>query len=148
MGYTHYWDQSRALTDEEWAQVLDATGKIVKAANKRGIVLGNWLGEHAPVVTGNEVAFNGDAACGHDHESFVIKQKDAEWTFCKTARKPYDLAVTAVLAYLASAHHSVFSVSSDGGAAEWEDGCMLASEALGTHIANPMIVNQLAGENQ
>lgn len=82
---------------------------------------------------------NGDCS----YESFIIErilkperwqQPDENgflWNFCKTAYRPYDLAVTAVL--VAAKHHfgELFHVSSDGDDDLWWDAKLLCFGRLG-----------------
>lgn len=91
-------------------------------------------------------------SCGGDcsHETLridrVLKKEDIEWqddrkyasprdkgmyfSCCKTAYKPYDLFVTAVL--IAAKHHlgDMFRVSSDGDEPDWNDGRQLCMSVL------------------
>jgi len=82
--------------------------------------------------------------CGGDcsHESFVLERilKPGEWQkpeagkyfeFCKTAYKPYDLAVTAAL--IIAQHHlgNLIVVSSDGEEQHWFDAKQLCQMELG-----------------
>ena len=154
MGYTHYWTQP-SHTPEEFDKIGDVVAKIIRLATGRvslsagGFYSGNTVritggdGTGKPKFAPLEIVMNG-AAPSMDHETFLISAGSGT-DFCKTARKPYDLVVTACLAYLASRHG--WSVSSDGDAPDWEHGTELASEALGEPVPNPLIVNQLNGVN-
>jgi len=138
MGYTHYW--SCDPTHPEWqpgfARLVLDTKQIIQAA---GVPL---CGEFDAPTTPPELAegwirFNGVGDDGH--EGFLLAASlDLEvaarwkpatssagidagnvhggfwWSFCKTARKPYDLVVCAVL--LRAHHHmpSCFAIGSDG----------------------------------
>jgi hypothetical protein len=84
------------------------------------------------------IFFNG---AGDDaHETFClyrVRPPKEEWEprrgrdFCKTARKPYDLAVTAALCYLATVTDPIsHSVSSDGHGKDFLDGFAEARRAL------------------
>src|SRR5579863_3290890 len=141
MGYTHYWDQTRDYTDEEWAQIREDMTELLKdVQHVQGIPLGNWNGDpgSSPAITDKDIRFNG---VGEDHyETFVVWRKPRrgeESIGCKTARKPYDLAVTAALCYLATVEPAVFRVTSDGHGREWLDGLAEARRAL------PRYANQL-----
>jgi hypothetical protein len=50
-----------------------------------------------PIVDNSEIIFNGDASKGDSHETFVLTLYESGSKFCKTARKPYDRFVKAVL---------------------------------------------------
>ena len=71
-------------------------------------------GEMAPIVTERRISINGDAKAEKDlsHESFTL-DNNAEWNFCKTARKPYDYTVRKILK-VAEEHGIVTDVSDDG----------------------------------
>ena len=55
---------------------------------------------------------------GLDHESFFLTPETTNWNFCKTARKPYDLLVCAVL--LSAYNILGYELSSDGGFEDWQ----------------------------
>jgi hypothetical protein len=140
MGYTHYWTQARDFTREEWSQVREDVEALLKdVEHVQGIPLANGQGEPGSraEITDNKIWFNG-AGDGH-HETFCLNRKRPRkergephgWDFCKTARKPYDLAVTAALCYLCSVPDpAVFTASSDGHGKDFLDGLAEARRAL------------------
>jgi hypothetical protein len=143
MGYTHYWYQRRDLTESEWTSVVYNVGQIMATAKKHGVSLCNGLGEKGtePSFNVEEIMFNGDESKDEDHETMVINRKcppKEPWQsrrgfgFCKTARKPYDAVVVAVLIFLDT--FGAHEISSDGDEAEWSDGLSLAMEALPTLV--------------
>ena len=71
--------------------------------------------------------------CGGDcsHESFRFDRvADSTFAFCKTAFKPYDIAVTAAL--IAIQHHlPTVRITSDGNDNDWADGRMVCMIACG-----------------
>lgn len=64
------------------------------------------------------------------------------YNFCKTAGKPYDAAVTAVLSIVNHYAAAVFAISSDGEAQDWADGIRLASGAIQAPVTNPILSAQ------
>lgn len=125
MGYTHYWTHRRRFTNAEWVEVGDALTRIICASNVE-------IAEDP--FTAEGLFLNG---VGEDaHETFcVIQNRPLEfnkqgWDFCKTARKPYDVIVTAALCYLESCWTDQFSVGSDGDDTDWDEGLTLARRAL------------------
>ncbi|MDP2949233.1 MAG: hypothetical protein Q8P22_06820 [Chloroflexota bacterium] len=143
MGYTHYWSHDEELDHPALSRALADVGKVVRAVQDRGIVLRGPGGTGEPDLTGFGVAFNGDAAQGEDYESFsfpnqgeIAPEAGQFWAFCKTARRPYDLAVCAVL--LVFKHHlgGQMRVSSDGGREEdeWLPAEALVKEVLGYEV--------------
>ena len=133
MGYTHYWRQSTDFTTDQWSAICKDTRKIPAHCRKQGIPLQyEWDDPRLRTcVTQSGIHFNG---AGHDgHETFYISRNptDAkkEFSFCKTARKPYDLAVCLCLLRIAY-HCSAITISSDGmGASNW-----LTAKAAYTHL--------------
>jgi hypothetical protein len=158
LGYTHYWRQLRTINLAEWAQITADVGTILQHIQQRGgINLGNCNGDRgtSPDFTPEpnaRFAFNG---WGDDaHETFAIYRKVSTekessecfggGDFCKTARKPYDIAVTAVLCYLSTFHlmgdidekrKPIISVSSDGKGSNFLAGLEVARVAL-PHLGN------------
>jgi hypothetical protein len=122
MGYTHYWTQTRDCTHEEWSQIREDFEALLKdVQHVQGIPLANGNGDlgTSPEISDKRIFFNG---AGNDaHETFClyrVRPPRESWQsirggdFCKTARKPYDLAVTAALCYLASVTASAAAATS------------------------------------
>jgi len=141
MGYTHYWTQTRDFTQEEWSQIREDFEALLKdVQHVQGIPLADGGREPgtSPEFTDGFIAFNG---VGNDsHETFTLHRKrlpKEKWQssrgndFCKTARKPYDLAVTAALCYLTTVPDpAAFSASSDGHGRNFLEGLAEARRAL------------------
>jgi hypothetical protein len=116
---------------------LDAK-TICDYANANGIRIRNGNGEGEPEFTEFYFSINGDASAftseGRDlaHETFYWAgiPTQSEWRkdepdffeFCKTAYKPYDAVVTAILIRAKSIYGSCVSISSDGEWSEWQAG--------------------------
>lgn len=139
MGYTHYWTQKRNFTRKAWAEISDDIATILKdVQHVQGVVLADWNGSAGtqPEFEADQISFNGLG--DNSHESFTVDRVRAPkqaWEkhsgdgFCKTARKPYDLAVTAVLCYLATVAET-HDVTSDGHGKNWLEGLAEARRAL------------------
>lgn len=149
MGYTHYYTQTRDFTEAEFAQITDALKAIFAAAALKGITIADAHGGRGslPDIDPDFVSFNG--SCESSHESCVIERIRQEpypggelgWSCTKTARKPYDQVVTAVLTYLVNCWD--YEVSSDGDVEDWEAGVTLAESALNREFYNPLIKERL-----
>jgi hypothetical protein len=116
---------------------LDAK-TICDYANANGIRIRNGNGEGEPEFTEFYFSINGDAEAftsdGRDlaHESFYWAgiPTQSEWRkdepdffeFCKTAYKPYDAVVTAILIRAKTIYGSCVRISSDGDWHEWQAG--------------------------
>jgi hypothetical protein len=126
MGYTHYFDQQRDLTATEFAQIGEAARKIIAKSNVR-IVREYDLPDELPEITDEFIAFNG---VGNDgHETMWLQPKSEGFAFCKTARKPYDVAVVALLCAVHAIAPDAYRIGADGDVDDWEDGAALAREA-------------------
>lgn len=123
MGYSHYWQQKQDLPEEIWADVKKAAADIVAYHQTSG-------GCPLEVLSDEEyVDINGE---GDDaHENLVLDKTATAFSFCKTARKPYDVVVVAVLCALASICKDYVKVTSDGDRDDWLEGQKLACDALG-----------------
>ena len=112
MGYTRYWETTGKKFTEEFVNLNKA---VVTIANKKyGITVRGGLGEGAPVINMEKIWLNGDGLKGLDHETYLlISEGKSGFDFCKTAHKPYDLVVNALLR-IAQEYGYVKNVSDDG----------------------------------
>ena len=142
MGYTHYWRQQRDFTDTEW-QELTRLAKLI-TADGQGILANAFSDKNSkPTIDNEEISFNGIGDDGH--ETFCITRKKRDlydyekqdsiqdaymhdksgggvFNFCKTAHKPYDKYVVAVLCAIYRVHRDIMNISSDGNTADWTEG--------------------------
>ncbi len=109
MGYSHYWKKTKVTEQETWNKFRDFVLKLIKKVNGKNVlnsaddeevelILRDSWGEadSEPEVTEQFVAFNGNEDLSH--ETFAIEREVvSDFIFCKTARKPYDVAVVACL---------------------------------------------------
>lgn len=134
MGYTHYWTPKKA-TPGKWNELVSVSRQLKANLPRYSETAGGYYGEDAGrskrvikirggMGTGKSsfnkqmIWFNGDEKRGLDHETFMISPNKTEWHFCKTARKPYDLLVCAVL--IACVDVLDYDVSSDGDFNDWK----------------------------
>jgi hypothetical protein len=120
MGFTHYWTAA-PISAARWANVAADMHRLF-AACKGGLAHEYNTPKIPPLADAETIVFNGLEALGH--ETFWINRDSSEWSFCKTAQKPYDVPVTAVLIYLAALHG--YTVESDGTREDWQAGLELA----------------------
>ncbi len=132
MGYTNYYYRKPTLDATKFASFSEDVAKIIKAAPCK---IAGGLGKGKPTVNATSVWFNGK---GEDsHETFDISQTETGrvnedglvFAFCKTARKPYDIVVVAVLTALKYHFGNEVKVSSDGDLSDWEAGMRLFEQA-------------------
>lgn len=138
MGYTHYWKKKAPYNENKWAgQFIPEAQKILSKAISDGIPLAYEYDKTGIPATcsGGQVRFNGWNDDGH--ETFAITVDDSSFEFCKTAEKPYDTVVTAILALAKDCFGDAIDVTSDGEADDWHDGIDLACAATGRKIKLP-----------
>lgn len=131
MGYTHYWNLKKKPSNykEGWLNVQLDIQKILRVKSN-DIILRGGDGSGSPEFTNEFICFNGDGSKGLDHETFYFDGV-TDFSFCKTARKPYDLIVCLILISLKN-NIEGFDFSSDGDKDEWEE----IFEFYETHIGN------------
>lgn len=117
MGYTHYWKITEELPREKFIEFAEGVKQLVATAQEAGVAIGDE--EYSDTV----IVFNGVA--GDAHESFYFTIDGDEFNFCKTAQKPYDIAVTASLILAKKIFGKAITVSSDGAWTDWESGQLL-----------------------
>lgn len=164
MGYTHYWRRSQDFTQHQWEKIcIDTLDVIVKHCDKKGVVLAFeydspatqqpsiWGGPKflptPPEVSPEIIRFNGWKDEGH--ETFMVTREkpdngpswdkdDRSFDFCKTARKPYDIAVCLVLLVMKRHAPKSISVSSDGEwDEEWTEARKVFKELFGVEAKRP-----------
>ena len=132
MGYTHYWNSTGLFPGPFQLAVRD-----IKELIKLSIIdIAGGDGTGKPIVNKNEIVFNGRRAKAQgdpdeSHETFAIDPEPCEFSFCKTAVKPYDIVVAGALVILKHHCGDSFNVSSDGEMADFQDAIKLATKVLG-----------------
>jgi hypothetical protein len=116
MGYTHYWTIEKQIDESDWEKFLNGAVQIVTTATDAGIALDNDSAEKIVFINGV-----GEGA----HETFAITATDTGFNFCKTAEKPYDTVVTAILILLKETLGENVKVTSDGDWNDWQGGQLL-----------------------
>ena len=116
MGYTHYWEIKEEIDADAWSKLVKGIEQIVGTAQEAGIDI-NYE------ATTETIIFNGVGA--GEHESFFLELGDVGDNFCKTAQKPYDIAVTASLILLKKELGDAVIIKSDGTWQDWEGGQLL-----------------------
>jgi len=112
-GYTHYWNQKRDFTDQEWKKILLRAKSIIKKATEQGIALASGDGNGKPELTPEYISLNG--AGDESYESFSLGKKlHDEFNFTKTNERPYDPVVVSLLAMIKKVAKDAVDISSDG----------------------------------
>lgn len=122
MGYTHYWKGLRSTKE-----LAEITKEIIRIS---GVKICNEDGTGEPIVEENYIGLNGTKENNEWHESFYLSDKNDGFNFCKTARKPYDKVVVAILvAAIIQEVPGYKTISSDGDVNDWEEGIKLCCKA-------------------
>lgn len=127
MGYTHYWNFKREPRDIIWRDFVMFCKQINVHGNTRDLIRYEHDSEE-PGYFDDYIRFNGIG--GDGHETFLMMPQQG-FEFCKTARKPYDRIVTAILATAKYCFGDAIEVNSDGDEADWQEGIELARAATG-----------------
>jgi hypothetical protein len=134
MGYTHYWNfksPTENYTEQKRKALMEIEVLLERMPKHSTSAGGYYLNDPLKIKGGDGVAkfelkekdiwLNGDAKDGYDHGTFFINLETpgTDFDFCKTARKPYDFVVCAMLLSLAN-HLENFEFSSDGDKEDWQ----------------------------
>ena len=98
MGYTNYWKQKKSFNDSEWNDIKDEYNYIKDVCE-------SFIKDETE--KDDEIIFNGIGKM--EHETFILSKnartvayyegEDLSFNFCKTAHKPYDIAVWHLLTF-------------------------------------------------
>ena len=129
MGYTHYWNQQRDFTAQEWTEISHAMNQLLDASP---CTIRGPFGDvdELPEVTRSHIAINGNGEDGHETFMLTRNKDDGDFAVCKTARKPYDVIVTSTLIAVSRIAPDVLTISSDGTTEEWGEGLDLAAREI------------------
>ncbi len=138
MGYSHYWFQEHGAIEEPvWRRICNDVEKLIDACQVRLSATVN--GSAPPIVDAEQIVFNGSPE-SEGYEAFAMHRVPKNhFYFCKTAGRPYDEVVCAVLAVAAEYAPSAVRVISDGPAENWQAPVGWASDVLGRSVPNPIL---------
>lgn len=134
MAYVHHWAQPKSFQTTEWYQLRRAAVRVIALCRTRldiPICLTPDAPTEPPQCTADLIYFNAAGAEGGD--DFQLDRDRpicGGWFHCDTARRPYDVAVTAVLALAQHLAPGVLAVRSDGTAGDWAPGLALARQVV------------------
>jgi hypothetical protein len=128
MGYTHYF-RTKVVPKEAYASIKTDFETLIPFLTVRNSPLAGWDGEGEAIINDEEIRFNGVGEDGHETMSLGLDTNG--FNFCKTVRKPYDLAVTSLLVIASQHLGDNVRVSSDGYLSEWNEAMTLCQSTLG-----------------
>ena len=142
MGYTHYWYQKKDFDAKQWEQITNVALELCNSMEGRK-TLGIEKKQSDYVRINNQsVSFNGKQKYNLDHETFCLERHvhfdqyddpkgEGAFNFCKTAQKPYDKFVTAMLIAVNTLAPDVMSkITSDGWDDDWQEGRYLLNKTV------------------
>lgn len=167
MGYTHYYRFSKNPQTiengaEKFANAVKATKicldrlpkriyytkvlyneatqafDIKKKSSYRLYPMRGGDGYGKPIFEPDYICFNGDEKHKQAHETFYIDFSHDFCTFCKTARKPYDVAVCIALLCFKHYFGDDFELSSDGDIEGGEEGWKRAKRITEDYFAEQL----------
>lgn len=141
MGYTSYFRQKPVLDQEKFNEFSAVVAKLLNTDEARKLLAYEYNQTNKPpVVSNQEVRFNGKEDDGHETFLFARETKIGNYqkekgagmafNFCKTAQKPYDKYVVACLIIAKSIFGKDVAISSDGDLNDWQVGKGLAEQAM------------------
>ena len=143
MGYTHYYSFKKTdkaeILEKKYKQACLECAKVLKYIYKEYNISLSGYSVHAKIGQYGWLKFNGKGTLAH--EDFILREhfnQNEGFNFCKTAQKPYDLAVTACLAVLKYRLGNAIIVESDGDSIDFIEGTLAASTILKRKINNPI----------
>lgn len=71
MGYTHYWRRKLEIEPAVFLAIKSDFEKLLPVLAEKGIKLGDAFGRNVPVITDDEIRFNGLENCGHPANSNI-----------------------------------------------------------------------------
>jgi len=153
MGYMHYARRAESLPQDKFKRFAEDVRKVIAFASRAAFPVSVCFEydqpNDPPEITEEVVRFNGKGLDGHETFYFPREESLADYereeyenrdptdklkgkTFssCKTARKPYDVVVTAAL--IIAKHHfgDDVIISSDGSNSDWINGRALCDSVL------------------
>lgn len=146
--YTHRYKQIKSASERQWKKITTDVQTLLEhlpvASESAGghyniyrLIVTDGTGRPGtlPIVSDSEIALNGIAGkVDLSHETFFItkeKKKMTDSDYCRTARKPYDLVVCAILIVLQKHAASVWKISTDGSVEDWDPAREWVENVLG-----------------
>ena len=137
MGYTHYWYIADEISQDSWDKFLGDFRTILPNFENTLDIQGDQKLQHDKDM----IYLNGIGELSH--ETFLLErvtnitgftQRDDDgliFKFCKTALKPYDIAVCSALIIAKKHFDKSIMISSDGDNEEWKESKALCQKILG-----------------
>lgn len=92
MGYTHYFTTKKTINQKTFDSLRNEF--LIIATNN------NWVGNLIKIVYNEKKVFSFNGVNNTGHENCFINRTKLGFNFCKTNKKPYDIAVRVFLGIL------------------------------------------------
>ena len=139
--HTHHWRiPCEGIPDDAWTRIRVDAERLF-AASPVQIVEDPQRLWTKPRVNDLEIKFN--AALDAGYEDFYLRRKEVptrqgRWGFVKTALRPYDTVILAILA-VTQEHAPRFEIKSDGSNGDWRRALAWAATTLGRPVPSPRL---------
>jgi len=145
MGYTHYYYRPEVLDEKKFNLVIEDFRKVLPKISLSGVKLAGGDGRGVMTVSNEAIWLNGVAEGAHEtfylplhyekpswHDQLRVdgKEEKLAFQFCKTAQKPYDIAVTCGLVIFKHHFGDAVRVHSDGDLSDWAAAILLCESVL------------------
>jgi hypothetical protein len=151
MGFTHYWRRKKIIEFKKMERIV-SDFKMAYREIRSHCDLAGVGGVGKPMIDEISIAFNGRRRCDHSkksscrgdcsHDCVIFSRiakrvlwhdpnKKEYFDFCKTNRKPYDLAVKLLLIITKHYLKSAVTISSNGADIEWLKAKELCQQIFG-----------------
>ena len=103
MGYVRQYNNTEVISDDVWNSVTEKFSSLISIIEREmGDTLHGKDGTSSPVINDSEIIFNGNRSNDNDFEPMIVEKNPTRGyrQFCKTNRKPYDLAVAVLIRIL------------------------------------------------
>lgn len=90
MGYTHFWERKGEFDREPFLEALEDIKVILARMRDLGVKLAGPNGHGKPEITGETIAFNGSATCGHRYRDLGKPFASVIATGIEEKEPPYD----------------------------------------------------------
>jgi len=138
MGYTHYFYRKEKTDVKIWNALCQDTRILLESADIPLTYPGDEGDHKGFLINAEEINFNGSGADAHENvyfpKDFLTGDYDStdrherHFSFCKTARKPYDEYVTAFLLLAKFYMKDDIRINSDGDVSDWQEGIELVNK--------------------
>jgi hypothetical protein len=139
--HTHHWRIPReGIPSDAWTKIR-ADAERLFAASPVQIVEGPqrlWTKQRV-----NELEIKFNAALEAGYEDFYLRReqvptRQGRWDYVKTALRPYDIVILAILAVIQE-HAPRFEIKSDGSKGDWRNALAWAATTLGRPVPSPRL---------